>query len=506
MSNSFINAMDKQQNVKLTENGAVAYRSTFDKLYDMFALGGAYRTRLDEDIIFLFQQALEENEAYAMKCLFYLRDIIGGQGERRFFRVAFRWLCDAHPELAKRNLNYISEFGRWDDLIYACEGTKLEVNAFTIVAKQIVLDLKCKTPSLLAKWMPSENASSKETTRVANKLRQFMKLSHKDYRKVLSSLRERINIVERLMSSNQWDKIEFDKIPSKAGMIYKNAFARRDLIAQKYKEFMQDDTTKVNAKALFPYEIVQQALGYCWHHNMWADNISQFDSFNNPERLAINKYWENLPDYFDGSDRSILAVVDTSGSMYGNPINVAISLGIYAGEHSNGAFKNHYISFASIPQLITIEGVDFVDKVKRIYDTNLCDNTNLPAVFDMLLRMMLSGEADPKDLPSTIVVISDMEIDSATYDYRHRGSAMTRYNIESEMETIRRRWNNYGYKMPSLIYWNVNARNNTFIDAGPDVSFVSGCSPILFEQVVKGITGKQLMMDKLNSKRYENIH
>lgn len=359
------------------------------------------------------------------------------------------------------------------------------------------MDTKCKTPSLLAKWMPSENASSKETARVANKLRSSLSLNHKQYRKILSELRTRIKVVEKLMSTNQWDQIEFDKIPSKAGLIYKNAFARRDLIKAKYESFIKDKTTKVNAATLYPYEVVEKAWkAYCYN-------------MEDSERVAIEKYWDNLPDYFNGSTHSILPVVDTSGSMYGTPINVAIGLGMYAAERNRGAFKDHYISFASRPQLIHIEGADLTDKIIRIYRTNLCDNTNLEAVFDLLLNMIISGKAKAEDLPDTIVVISDMQIDVGTRSWnwgRDKSSSYwTTDSAATEMEKIRNGWLRYGIKMPKLVYWNVDARDNTILDSGPDVSFVSGFSPVLFEQVISGKTGVDLMMDKLNSNRYMAI-
>lgn len=495
MNNSILNGLKEQTNIGYTENGAIKRNSTLNEVYDMFAFGGAYRGRDDKDCIFLFKKAFEQDESLAMKCLFYIRDIRGGQGERKFFRICFHWLCDAHPAAAKRNLEYISEFGRWDDLLYATEGTKLEEDALYIIKKQLVLDLDCKTPSLLGKWLPSENASSYTTIKLANKVRKYLNMTHKEYRKVLASLRTKINIVEKLMSENRWDEIEFDKIPSKAGLIYKNAFARRDLIAQKYTSFIKDENTKVNTKALYPYDVVAKARDY---EVMRAP-------LNDVDRLAVNKYWAQLPNYLQDDNTSMLCVVDTSGSMTcGNgsikPIDVAISLGIYAGERAKGAFKNHYISFASRPQLISTEGVDFVDEVKRIYETNLVDNTDLVKVFDLLRDMVVTGKANSQDLPDRIIVISDMEIDYAVDDYN-----WTKDNAKTTMEKVREEWNNLGLKMPRLVYWNVDARNNTVLDLGPDVSLVSGASAQTFEMLMQDVTGWQLCLNKLMSTRYECI-
>lgn len=507
MNNMILTNLTNIFNTKETENGGIAHKSTNSAVYDMFALGGAYRNRSIEDTILLFKNAYEEDKNLALKCLFYLRDARGGQGERRFFRVCFRWLCNNHPEDARKLVRFLPEYGRYDDLWYATEGTYCWRNAIALIEDQLYLDLDSKTPSLLAKWLPSENTSSYETKQYAKLIRKELGFTPRKYRKILSTLRERINVVERLMSKNLWEEIEFDKIPSKAGLIYRNAFAARDLIAKKYENFIKSEKTTVNAKTLYPYEIVSRV----------TNNISYWSGktiMNELDAQAVEKYWENLPNYFEnGKNQSMLCVVDTSGSMRGHdaaaPINVAISLGIYAGERCNGPFKNHYISFSSRPQLIKIEGVDFADKVSRIYQTNLCENTNLTGVFDLLKEICLRDFGAAKDLPDTIVVISDMEIDmgacSDRWGNRVEFNSWNSLTAATEMEKIRADWARYGLKLPKLVYWNVDARQNTILDSGDNVSFVSGCSPIIFEQVCKGITGYELMLDKLMSDRYKDI-
>lgn len=500
--NTFLNGMKTAANYTLTENGAVTHKSTMDGLMDLFAMGAAYRSRTDEDVIMLFKDAFDADPVYALKCLFYIRDVRGGQGERRFFRVATKWLASYNTDAMQRNLIHVPEFGRWDDL-FVFIGTPLETQALNIVKHQLALDVQCKTPSLLGKWMPSENTSSAKTRKTAAKVRAFMGMTPKQYRKTLSVLRARINVLERLMSEGRWDEIEFDKIPSKAGLKYKNAFARHDIERMKrnpevktYADFAKDTTTKVNAKDLYPYEVVDKATR-CFHTNM-----------DNTDRLMVNKFWDNLADYFNGKSLNALAVVDTSGSMTwsggaAKPINVAISLGMYCAERAKGPFAGHYVSFASRPQLIEVKGVDFVDKVRRIYSANLCDNTNIEATFDMLLTTALQNGCSQSDLPENIIVISDMEFDAAR-GYYSRGNN----NVKTLMEGIREKWARHGYRMPHLIYWNVDARQNNIpedIGVG-NISYVSGMSPSIFEQIMSGKTGYDLMMEKLNSERYAVIH
>ena len=188
-----------------------------------------------------------------------------------------------------------------------------------------------------------------------------------------------------------------------------------------------------------------------------------------------------------------------TGSNASAPINIAISLGLYCAERAKGPFHNHYISFASRPQLIETVGIDFVDKVKRIYETNLCDNTNLEAAFNLILKTAVENRCKQEDLPETILVISDMQIDSAQ-GWNYRGASPA-----TMMENMRIKWAQYGYTMPNLVYWNANASRDTFLDDGPNVTYVSGASQNTFKQVITGKTGIDLMLDTLDSERYACI-
>lgn len=498
--NTLLNAMKVNGSHSYTENGGKTYSTTMNGLLDLFALGGAYRTRSEEDCILLFMKAFKENEPYAMKCLFYLRDVRGGQGERRFFRTVMNYLAIHETEAARRNLQYVAEYGRWDDL-YTFVDTPLESEAFDVMYHQLALDVSCKTPSLLAKWLKSENTSSAESRALAAKTRKAFNMTAKQYRKTLSTLREKIRIVERLMSENRWNEIEFDKIPSKAGLIYRNAFARRDIIKAKYEQFAKDETKSVNAGALNPCDVVVKARQVC-------------GGLSDTERLMVNKYWDNLTDYFHDAVFNGVAVVDTSGSMVGwngqvSPIDVAVSLGMYCAEKCNPAspWYGHYITFSREARLVPVEGADFCDKVQRIVRKNLCENTNIRSVFDLLLKLAIQNKVSPADMPQNIIVISDMEFDrcASFKDMRYHWVANTR-GYESEMEAIARIWEEHGYQMPHLIFWNVDARNDNIpMKDNGRVTFVSGYSASTFEMLMTGKTGFDLMMDKLNSERYKNI-
>lgn len=488
---NLLSALKNETNYVYTENGGLTHKTTGSRLLDMFAMGAAMRNRSDKDVILMFQQAYFENADLAMKMLFYIRDIRSGQGERRFFRTCLHWLASAYPESARHNMQYIPEFGRWDDL-YTFVDTPLAKDAFELINKQLNLDIDCKTPSLLAKWLKSENASSKETKRLATMTRDYLGLTSRQYRKMLTSLRSRIKIVETLMSQNRWDEIEFDKIPSRAGLIYKNAFARHDIIKEKYKKFIKDEKTTVNAKALYPYEVVEKAR--------------KANYFDEVTRLAINKYWDNLTDYFNDASLNALCMIDTSASMLGTPMDVAISLGLYCAERAKGPFANHYISFSSRPQLIECEGIDFCDKVQRIFRTNLCENTNIEAAFDLLLNTAKKYHLSQDDMPKNILIVSDMEFDAAVWSWNVPMQLNTN-NIETVLETIAAKWKYEGYQMPHLIFWNVDARqNNIPMVVDGLISYVSGFSPSIFEAILTGKTGWDLMLAKIDTPRYKNIH
>lgn len=495
MSENFMNALRATTNYTYTENGAISHKSTLYALLDMFAFGGAYRNRSEEDCILLFKKAYEENPELAMKCLFYLRAFRGvGQGERRFFRVCYRWLAQEYPEVAKRNLKFIPTLGRWDDLLVLFNSS-LTLDIAAIFNTQLRADADNDNPSLCAKWAPSINCSDPARIKKAKFLASYMGLTAKEYRKLLVNIRKKINLVESAMSQDHWDEIEFDKLPSKAGFKYRKAFANNETTADRYKEFMMSKETKVNAGTLMPYEVVKAAIDLFWESDLTGT-----------ERAVVNKYWDNLTDYFNGATFNALCVCDTSASMRGDiaaaPINVAISLAMYCAERNKGPFHNKYITFSRKARLVEIEGVDFHDKVKRIYETCLCENTNIESVFELILNTAIQYNLKQEDLPENVIIISDMEFDCLQDPYgRHD------YNCSpiSLLDSISNRWQQFDYKLPKLIFWNVDARANLIPSLDESYTYISGCNPTIFQQLMTGKTGYDLMMEALNNPIFKDI-
>ena len=346
--------------------------------------------------------------------------------------------------------------------------------------------------SLIFKWLPSENASSEKTKELARAIRKSLGITSKQYRKLLSWGRERINVLERLMSSNQWDKISFDRIPSRAGLIYKNAFARRDILKAKYEHFMQDKSTKVNAKDLYPHEIAHRAF-----HTDSSDEVN---------RLALQKYWDNLPNYYGNKEENGIAVVDVSGSMSGQPMEVAVSMGAYIAEKAHGPFANHFITFSARPELVKFEGIDVVDKFKRCVRADWGMNTDLKAVFNMLFDTAVKNHIKQEDMPERIYIFSDMQFDRCV-SVGNSCYYASQSKIDTMMEAEKKKWARYGYKLPSVVFWNVNAAFKNNIPAiGEGFSYVSGFSPVMIETILSGKDGIDLMLEKLNSERYKMIH
>lgn len=492
--------IEKMSEITYTENGDMAYNTTGNKVLDLFARGGAMRFSQDEDIIYLFQQALMDDPTYALRCLFYLRAPREGQGERRIFRVCYKWLAQNYPETAKSVMNYVPILARWDDLFVLFD-TPLEHEMTDFIKEQLTIDLDSEHPSLAAKWQPSENSSSPETKKLAKQFRKVWGLSSKEYRHILSHIRAKINIVESQMSANEWDEINFATIPSIAGFRYRKCFFRRDETNERYTEFMENKDTKVRASVLYPYQVVHEALKYISYdrsiHNLFFEPIF----YGSPvEREAINKYWDNLTDYFKGASLNALCVIDTSGSMMGCPIEVATSLGLYCADKAKGPFQNHYISFSSKPQLVKIEGKDFWEKVVNIQNANLCANTDIEKTFMYILNIARKNHLTQEDMPEQIIVISDLQFDKMTVNH------MSETALCSVMEKMREVWARAGYQMPKLVYWNVNAQKPTFPEQmSENVSFVSGCSPILFKGILTGKTNIEMMKEMLNAPAFEGI-
>lgn len=483
--NDFLNALKTENNYTRTENGAVAYKSTMNACLDAFGSLGAMRFSSDEDIIRVFSKAFAEDRALATKMLFYMRDIRGGQGARKVFRVIIKWLAETAPQYVINNLDNFLEYGRGDDVICLLD-TSVKNDVVTWAFNHLKIDWiayrEGKPCSLLAKWMPSENTSSKATRAAARIFIEGFNWKPAQYRKVLTILRKHLKIVEQKMSAREWTKIEYGAVPAKAAINYADAFVKHDEAGYvKYLKDVAAGDAKVNAASLFPVDIVHQAIEKAYGAQM-------------KDRILLDAMWNALPNYCEGHEETGICVVDTSGSMNGLPMEVAISLGMYCGDKCRGPFAGHFITFSSNPELQSIEGTDIVDKVNNLRQANWTMNTNLEKVFDLILRVGKQNHVSDEDMPKKLYIISDMQFDEAraerigwSYNYRQ---------AQPFMQTMRAKYEAAGYTMPIIVYWNVRQSDCGMFQStfeGEQCCMVSGYSASLFKSIIEGTTYEEVV-------------
>lgn len=493
---------------QLTENGAVGYRTTGKALLDLNFSITSLRNKSESQIVDKFVDAFYEDKLLAMKWLFYCRDR-EAIGERRTFRAIMKYLASNHPEVAKSVLALIPEYGRFDDLWIFLD-TDLKDDVITLVKKQLNDDAKNmmenKPISLLGKWMASQNASSKETKRYAKILCTGLGLTQRQYRKTLSKLRAYLNVVEVKMSAKEWNGIDYSSVPSRANLVYNNAFLRND--EERRREYLAalergDKNVKINASVLFPHDIVHRYVEGGWYRNVKAKDTT------------LEELWKALPDYVNGAGNTI-CVADGSGSMTStvggtniSALDVANALAIYFAERSSGQFKDNYITFSERPQLVNFSNAKSLkEKIEIALKHNEVANTNIEAVFDLILKTAVSKNMTQDELPQNILILSDMEFDScATSNYNGRGWGYRRPN-QTLFDTFAQKYAAHGYKLPRLVFWNICSRTGTIPVKENDlgVALVSGFSPAVVKMVLSNSTDPfDCLLEQLNSERYDAV-
>ena len=485
----------EEANTVRTENGAVTPESTGSHCLDLFSTIGALRRESESEILARFWRAYAENADMAMKLLFYARDVRGGLGERRVFRVIMNRLADQEPQSVRKNLTYIAEFGRFDDLL-SLFGTRCEKDMLRVVEEQLKQDMDAEKNggqvSLLAKWLPSVNASCAEAVKQAKRIAKHLKMSDAQYRKVLSALRRRICILENYLREKDYS-FDYEKQCSRALHKYRMAFHRND--RERYTDFLdavENGCAVLHADNVAPYELVEPYIPDSWYGDCRK-------TLSPEEKRTLNATWASLPDF--GCDENALAVIDTSGSMYcgGKPMPaaVALSLGLYFAEHNKGYFQNSFIEFSDRPQLIELKGETFADKLR--YACTFCKvaNTNLEAVFSLILKAAVKHHVPQSELPAKLIIISDMEFDQCV-----------EHASLSNFENARRMYAEKGYKLPEIVFWNVASRNRhqPVKKNEQGVALVSGVTPRLFSMVAGNILSPYtFMLEVIESERYAKI-
>ena len=475
---SFMDDLEIETGATLTENGGLALSTTGDKLLNLFTVLGALRSR-PTDVIDKFIDAYNEDADLATKMAFYGRDVRGGLGERAVGRIMLNVLALKNPTVVSVNLKNIVEFGRWDDL-FVLFGTFCEDDMLSLVRTQLADDvdamLSNANVSLLAKWMPSINASSKSTIALAHRLAKALDLTPKQYRKTLSALRKYIDVTEVKMSANKWTDIDYKAVPSNAMSNYGSAFARHDYEGfTRYMDAVKSGDVKINAATLYPYNVIE--------------------ALERSSRDVAEAQWKALPNYVEG-DNNFLIMADVSGSMMGRPMHTSVGLAIYFAERNHGAFANKFMTFTDIPRIVDVTGNTLLEKYRSVTE-HVGFDTNLEAAFDAILSTAVRTKCPQADLPKALVIISDMEI-----DYWNGGSL-------TFTEEMRKRFAEAGYEMPKLVYWNVDSRKDTFLayKNDPNTILVSGQSASTFKNLIKGIdlSAFEIMVQTLDDPRYDCV-
>ena len=490
MDNTFTSAT---RNITTTENGHAATRSTGTAVLDLYSQIGALRgMNFDTRVKALVDAAVAESRLLTAKTIFYGRDARGGTGERQLFRDIIKYCATNYPGVIKPNIYLIPKYGRWDDL-YALVNTPLEQYAAAVIRAQLYNDMDAirenRPVSLLCKWLKSCNTSSEESRALGRWTAKMLDLSEREYRKLLSTLRAHINIVETQMSENQWADIDYEHIPSRAGLIYREAFNRHD--HDRYITYLEDvrnGKAKMNASMNTPQDIIHALIA------------------NRGENETLEAMWKNLPDYVN-TDENIMVMADVSGSMYGRPIEVSIGLAMYFAQHNKGAFHNLFMTFESEPSFVSLKDeYSLRENYRVVNDAPWGGSTNLNKACEAMLAFAVNNKVPDEDMPKRLIIISDMEIDTATSGWRGMP-----FSGALHPEELREMYGRYGYTMPQIIYWNVDARDNHFqaTATSKGVMLASGSSPAVFEAVVAmedmEITPYTAMLEVLNGERYERI-
>lgn len=506
--NSLKETLNEDFNVSVTENGAVGYRTTGKELLDINFAVSSMRNMDEHQIVDKFVKAFYENKLWAIKWLFYVRDVREGMGERRLFRICMKYLAEKHSDVAKATLPLIAGYGRWDDLLCLLD-TDLVNDVVELFKNQLDEDMQNmnegKSVSLLAKWLPSINASSKETKRLAHIIVSKFEITERQYRKMLSKLRAYLKVVEVSMSKKGWGEINYSAVPSRANLIYNAAFLRNDEERRRaYLENLQKGETKINAGVLFPHDIVHRY----YEGSGWVMELKSSDD------VTLEELWKALPDFVNGAGNTI-CVADSSGSMTScvggtsvTALDVANALAIYFAERSSGQFKDNYITFSENPQLVNLSTAKSLrEKIEIVDEYAEVANTNIEAVFNLILQTAINKNMSQDELPQNILILSDMEFDSCIGCDGDSKWKVTR-PTKRLFKVFAERYAKYGYKLPRLVFWNICSRTGTIPVKENDlgVALVSGFSPVIAKMVLSNRTDPlDCLLEQINSERYDAI-
>lgn len=482
---TFTQAVQNQE--ARTQNGMKARASTADPLVDLFYHVGAMRGK---DPSGIFGAAFATERELSLRTALWVRDVRGGAGERETFRKLLRYVCERDVDAALSILPKVPMVGRWDDLLTVIDTSDvIKKHVFSMIRKALYAK-----EGLCAKWMPRKGP-------IANELRNFLGFTPKQYRKTLVELTK---VVEQQMCAKDWENINYSHVPSVAAKRYRKAFYRHD--EGRYKEYVEGlktgvtksgEKVKINASAIFPHDVIRDYMQRRFGYFGVGRSIPTANQIQ-----VMEAQWAALPNYV--KDGSILPLVDVSGSMTSQvdksgltALAVAVSLGLYCADKNLGKFKDTFLTFSGSPQLLHLKG-SITAKIDQMVSSSWAMNTNLHAAFKKILDVATKGNVPQEEMPGTLLILSDMQFDQCVhYD-------------DSAIEMIRRKYEQAGYEMPKVVFWNINSYANAPAEANTkDVALVSGFSPSIVGTIlsndVEQFTPRGIMMKKIMSDRYAPV-
>lgn len=466
--NTFAQAAHVSTNRTYTENGMAAFASSNDRVVDLFFQAGAMRGK---DIIPMFSAAFAENKDLAIRTLLWLRDVRQGAGERKLFRDAFSWLEMNDYDSFRRVADRVGELGRWDDLLVAKTTKGFDLVA-TMIKHAIDSEFAVHGASTASKWVPRKGS-------VANQLRAAWGLTPKQYRKYLVRT---TNVVETQMCAKEWDKIDFNTVPSVAMARYTKAFGKNaEQAFTDYKQKLSSGDAKVNASAVYPYDVLK--------------------TWDTGDRTLAEHQWNALPNYLTNG-ASILPMVDSSGSMTtykaGNQtvLDVAVSIGLYIADKQTGPFSDLVLTFSTSPSFVSLQDKSFGQKIEAIKRSQWSQTTNLQAAYEKILEHALTHEVPQSDMPEYLLILSDMAFNQASHN------SSTAFDIAEKLFALA------GYKLPKLVFWNLNAKagSTPVTKDQSGAALVSGFSPSIAKAIMAAntetFTPMNVMLQTVADPRY----
>lgn len=498
MTRSFSSLMEESSNIAYTENGALSNQSSLDLVLDLFAMGGSVRKRSKAERYDMISFALAQNLELGLRALLYLGDVREGQGERDLFKIGLRVLSDQYPLIAKSIIRFIPEYGRWD-YIYEFVGTPFEKEVIRVMQAEIdrLSHDESATTSLIFKWLKSPNTSSKESCRLGRWTAKALGFGDnikglRDYQQFLKLGRASLEeaCVETKLTDRKFNEIDYSRVCSKANLKYKKAFARND--KERYDDFhakVAKGEVKVNTSVLYPHDIVSKYI----------------DDFDSKVLIDLENFWKALPKLIP-SNENIMPIIDRSGSMHQvvspnskvTAAEVAMGVGLYTAENIEGAFKDKAILFSSRAQFLDFSKFDTLyARIKYLLRFDDYTNTNLQSVFTLILQTALDNAIPQSEMPTKLLIISDMEFDPTS-------------NGATNLKKIQDRYEASGYAMPQIVFWNVMSRNNQLpaTKYNNGVAMISGFSPSMLKDVFAGeiINPINTMLKVLNKPRYDVVN